>query len=260
MLLPPMHCCYRHHHHDAATFPNVLLLQLKSCFRQASASTAKLAAAIMLPPPPPLPTSGNRRTTTAYKINKKGILFTNLFFTTMVMTACSDNCGATRQRQWQCCYLQLPRIALMLWSDEREASSHIEHNKNKMTEHTDTLKILIIQLLLEYNSAVIRIILEKLAKRHTSRNRILLFRTKICLFYIAEHCFVFYSLSQFFCRNCVAACSQRCPSFSPFFSCHVLCLLFCFNAQADYFILILARKKRTFILPHLPKVCFLLMH
>ncbi len=36
----------------------------------------------------------------------------------------------------------------MLRSDKREASSHIE-NKNKMTEHTDTLKILIIQLLLE---------------------------------------------------------------------------------------------------------------
>ncbi len=36
----------------------------------------------------------------------------------------------------------------MLWFDEREASNHIE-NKNKMTEHTDALKILIIQLLLE---------------------------------------------------------------------------------------------------------------
>ena len=65
---------------------------------------------------------------------------------------------AMRQQRWQCCYLQLPRIALMLWSDKHEALSHIE-NKNKMTEHTDTLKILIIQLLLEYNSAVIRIIL-----------------------------------------------------------------------------------------------------
>jgi hypothetical protein len=66
----------------------------------------------------------------------------------MVTTARSDNCGATRQQRWQCCYLQLPRIALMLRSDEREASNHIE-NKNKMTEHTDALKILIIQLLLE---------------------------------------------------------------------------------------------------------------
>ncbi len=66
----------------------------------------------------------------------------------MVTTARSDDCGATRQQQWQCCYLQLPRIALMLQSDKPKASSHIE-NKNKMTEHTDTLKILIIQLLLE---------------------------------------------------------------------------------------------------------------
>jgi hypothetical protein len=31
-----------------------------------------------------------------------------------------------------------------------------------------------------------------------------------------------------------------------FFSCHVLCLLFCFNAQADYYILILAWKKKDF--------------
>ena len=46
----------------------------------------------------------------------------------------------------------------MLQSDKHEALSYIE-NENKMTEHTDTLKILIIQLLLEYNSAVIRIIL-----------------------------------------------------------------------------------------------------
>ncbi len=66
----------------------------------------------------------------------------------MVTTARSDDCGATRQQQWQCCYLQLPRIAVMFQSDKHEASSHIE-NKNKMTEHTDTLKILIIQLLLE---------------------------------------------------------------------------------------------------------------
>jgi hypothetical protein len=37
---------------------------------------------------------------------------------------------------------------LMLQSDKREASSHIE-KKNKMTEHTDALKILLLQLLLE---------------------------------------------------------------------------------------------------------------
>jgi hypothetical protein len=148
MLPPPMHRCYRPHHHAATAFPNALLLRLKVRFRQATASAAKLAAATMLPPPPPLPTRSNRCITTAYKINKKGILLTNLFFTTMVTAAPSNDCGAMRQQQWQCCYLQLPRIVLMLQSDKPEASSHIE-NKNKMTEHTDTLKILILQLLLE---------------------------------------------------------------------------------------------------------------
>ncbi len=147
MLPPPMHHCYRRHHHAAAAFPNALLLWLKLRFCQAATSAAKLATTTVLLPPPPLPTCGNCRATTAYKI-KKGILLTNLFFTAMVMTVRSDNCGATRQQQWQCCYLQLPRIALMLRSDKHEASSHIE-NKNKMTEHTDALKILILQLLLE---------------------------------------------------------------------------------------------------------------
>ncbi len=125
MLPPPKYRCYHHHHHAAATFPNVLLLWLKLHFRQAAISTAKLAAATVLPPPPPLPTHGNRRATTAYKINKKGILLTNPFFTTMVMTAHSNDYGATRQQRWQCFYLQLPRIALMLQSDKREASSHV---------------------------------------------------------------------------------------------------------------------------------------
>ncbi len=148
MLPPPMRRCYRCHYHAATAFPNALLLWLKLCLCQAAASAAKLAAAIMLPLPPPLPTRGNCHATTAYKINKKRILLTNLFFTTMVMTARSNDCGATRQQQWQCCYLQLPRIALMLQSDKREASNHIE-NKNKMTEHTDALKIFVIQLLLE---------------------------------------------------------------------------------------------------------------
>jgi hypothetical protein len=148
MLPLPMHHCYHRHHHAAAAFPNVLLLWLKLHFRQAATSVAKLASATVLPLLPPLPTRGNRRGTTVYKINKKGILLTNLFFTMMVMTARSNDCGATRQQRWQCCYLQLPRKALMLQSDECEASSHIE-NKNKMTEHTDALKILILQLLLE---------------------------------------------------------------------------------------------------------------
>ncbi len=62
MLLPPSHRCCRHHHHNAAAFPNMLLLQLKSRFRQTSASAAKLAAAIVLSPPPSLPTRGNRCT------------------------------------------------------------------------------------------------------------------------------------------------------------------------------------------------------
>jgi hypothetical protein len=108
-----MHHCCRRHHHPAIAFPNMLLLQLKLRFRQAATSAAKLAAATMLPPPPPLRTLGNRHATTAYKI-KKGILLTNLFFTTMVTSACSNDCKPTRQQQWQYCYLQLLRIALML--------------------------------------------------------------------------------------------------------------------------------------------------
>jgi hypothetical protein len=61
-------------------------------------------------------TSANARQLPRYHCpqNKKGILLPNLLFTTMVMTARSNDCGATRQQQWQCCYLQLPRIALML--------------------------------------------------------------------------------------------------------------------------------------------------
>jgi hypothetical protein len=99
--------------------------------------------------------------------------------------------------------------------------------------------------------------LEKLAKRRISRNCILLYRTKICLFHIAAHCFVFYFPSRFFVVIVSQCAYEDAHLFCLyFFSCHVLCLLFCFNAQAAYYILILARKKRTFILPHLPKVCF----
>ncbi len=148
MLRPPTHHCYRHHHHAAAASPNVLLPWLKLCFHQAATSATKLAATTVLPPPPPLLMRGNRRANTAYKINKKGILLTNLSLKKMVTTARSDDCGATRQQRWQCCYLQLPRIVLMLQSDKHEASIHIE-NKNKMTEHSNTLKILMLQLLLE---------------------------------------------------------------------------------------------------------------
>ncbi len=126
MLLPPMHRCCHCHHHAAAAFPNALLLPLKLRFRQADVSAAKLAAATVLPPRPPLNMCGNRRATTAYKIKKNVILLTYRFFTTMVTAARSDNCGATRQRQWQCCYLQLPRIVLMLWSDKRDGNSSIK--------------------------------------------------------------------------------------------------------------------------------------
>jgi hypothetical protein len=96
MLPPPTHRCYRRHHHATAAFPNTLLLQLKLRFHQAAAFAAKLAATTVLPSPPPLPMRGNHCATTAYKINKKEILLTNLFFTTMVTTAHSDDCGAMR--------------------------------------------------------------------------------------------------------------------------------------------------------------------
>ncbi len=125
MLPPPTHRCCRRHHHAATAFPNVLLLPLKLRFRQAAASATKLATATVLPPLPPLPTRGNHRATTAYKI-KKVILSTNLFITTMETAACSDDCGATRQQGWQCCYLQLPRIALMLRSDKHDVNSSIK--------------------------------------------------------------------------------------------------------------------------------------
>jgi hypothetical protein len=80
--------------HHAAT-SNALLLPLsppccrciseraaataKLRFRQTATSAAKLAATTVLLLPPPLPMSGNRCATTAYKINKKEILLTNLF-------------------------------------------------------------------------------------------------------------------------------------------------------------------------------------
>ncbi len=83
---------------------------------------------------------------------------------------------------------------------------------------------------------------EKLAKHRISRNSILLYRTNICLFHIASHCFAFYFPSRFFGHSCVAPCSLRCPSFLPlFFFCHVHYYLFYFNAPADYYILILAQ-------------------
>ncbi len=66
-------------------------------------------------------------------------------------------------------------------------------------------------------------IMEKLAKHRISRNRILLYRTKIRLFYIAAHCFVFIFRHGFF----VGIVSQRAHEDAHlfrlyFFSCHVL--------------------------------------
>jgi hypothetical protein len=84
------HCCHCRHQ-AAAALPNALLLLLKLCFRQATASAAKLATATVLPLPPPLPPRCHCHTTTAYKIKIYIILLTNLFFTTMVMAAHSDN-------------------------------------------------------------------------------------------------------------------------------------------------------------------------
>ena len=148
MLPPPTHHCYHRHHHAATAFPNVLMLWLKLHFCQAAASAAKLATAIVLPPLPPLPTRGNRRTTTAYKINKKRNTIDYPFFH-------HDGNDSTQQRLRSHETTAMAMLlftttynTLMLRSDESEASSHIE-NKNEMTEHTDTKKILIIQLLLE---------------------------------------------------------------------------------------------------------------
>ncbi len=98
MLPPSTHCCCRRHHHAAAAFPNMLLLPLKLHFRQAAASAAKLATATILTPLPTLPPCGHRHATTAYKIIKNVKILTNLFFTTMVTAACSNDGRATRQR------------------------------------------------------------------------------------------------------------------------------------------------------------------
>ncbi len=125
MLPPPMHRCCHRHHHAAAAFPNALLLPLKPCFRQAATSAAKLAATMLLLPPP-LPMRSNCCATNAYKIKKYIILLTNVIFTMMVMAARSNDCGATRQQRWQCCYLPLLRIALMLWSDKCDVNSSIK--------------------------------------------------------------------------------------------------------------------------------------
>ncbi len=98
MLPPPTHRCCPRHHHAAAAFPNALLLPLKitllpSCHFCCQAGRHHHAAAAT--------TSANARQPPCYHClqNKNVILLTNLSFTTMVMAACSDNGGATRQQR-----------------------------------------------------------------------------------------------------------------------------------------------------------------
>jgi hypothetical protein len=54
MLPHQMHRCCHCHHHAATAFPNALLLPLKTCFRQATASTTMLATTTVLLLLPPL--------------------------------------------------------------------------------------------------------------------------------------------------------------------------------------------------------------
>jgi hypothetical protein len=125
MLPPPMHRCCHRHHHAATAYPNALLLPLKLCYGQAAASAAKLAAATVLLPLPSLPMRGNRYATTAYKIKKRNTIDYPFFH--------HDGIGSTQQRlqshktmTMEICYLQLPRIALMLRSDKRDVNSSIK--------------------------------------------------------------------------------------------------------------------------------------
>jgi hypothetical protein len=101
---PPPRCC--HIFKRPATMAKIALPPSCRIRRQAGRHHRAATAA----------TSANAQQPPRYHClqNKKGILLTNLFFTMMVATAHSDNCGAMRQQRWQCCYLQLPRIALML--------------------------------------------------------------------------------------------------------------------------------------------------
>jgi hypothetical protein len=89
----------RHYSRAAAVHFNAVPLPPKLRFHQATSFAAKLASATaLLPLLPPLPRC-HRCATVAYKIEKKYvILFTNLFFTTMVMAACSNNGRSTRQQ------------------------------------------------------------------------------------------------------------------------------------------------------------------
>ncbi len=62
---------------------------------------------------------------------------------------------------------------------------------------------------------------EKLAKRRISRNCILLYCTKICLFYIATHCFVFYFPSRVQWSGLCRSVLTKMPIFFAFIFCSV---------------------------------------
>ncbi len=145
LLPPPPPRCRRISKRAAATAKIALPLSCRLCHQAGHCHHAAAAA-----------TSANARQPPRYHClqNKKVILLTNLIFTTMVTAAHSNDCRATRQWQWQCCYLQLPRIALMLRSDKRDVNSsinpYLKWEKNERTHwHTKNL----------HTSAVIRIIL-----------------------------------------------------------------------------------------------------
>ncbi len=124
--------------------------QLLSHFHQAAASTTKLAAATVLFPPPPLTPRSHDRTSTAYKIKNIEYYWLTFFspwwywqHAAMMAEPWDNNdsnvviCNYLQQR-W--CF-NLMKMIVAAWS-------HIE-DMNKMTEHTDAQKILILQLLLK---------------------------------------------------------------------------------------------------------------
>jgi hypothetical protein len=77
--------------------------------------------------------------------------------------------------------------------------------------------------------------------------QIVILHKKNWLFYIAAHCFVFYFPSRVQRPElCHSVLTKMPVLFCLYFLlCHVLCFLFCFNAQAEYCILILARKGKV---------------
>ncbi len=140
---PPPRCC-RISKHAAATATIALPPSCRLC-RQAGHLHRAAAAA----------TSAKLQQLPCYHcLQKNVILLTNLFFTTMVMAAQSDDGGATRQHRKQCCYLQLPRIVLMLQSDKHDVNSSMKPYWK--WEQNDWTRWCTTNL---YTSAVIRIIL-----------------------------------------------------------------------------------------------------